>query len=105
MRSDELDQLEEFDSRQFDRLVHGENYDDELDDDDGQIEVISEKGLQTPRRPQVPQTPKPTPARTPNKFAQFVKDHYNTIKKEKNLASHKDVMQELSKNFKALSTK
>ncbi len=40
-----------------------------------------------------------------NKFAQYVKDNYNSIKKERNLSKHKDVMQELSKNFKSLSTK
>ena len=40
-----------------------------------------------------------------NKFAQYVKDNYNSIKKDKNLTKHKDVMQELSKNFKTLSTK
>lgn len=43
--------------------------------------------------------------RQPNKFALFVKENYGSIKKEKNLNSHKDVMQELSKNFKLLSTK
>jgi predicted SprT family Zn-dependent metalloprotease len=43
--------------------------------------------------------------RTPNKFAMYVKENYNTIKKDKNLNSHKDVMQELSKNFKQLSAK
>ena len=44
-------------------------------------------------------------SRTPNKFAQFVKDNYGTVKKDKNLNNHKEVMQELSKNFKQLSAK
>ena len=44
-------------------------------------------------------------SRTPNKFALFVKDNYGSIKKDKNLNNHKDIMQELSKNFKQLSTK
>lgn len=43
--------------------------------------------------------------RQPNKFALFVKDNYGSVKKENNLSSHKDVMQELSKNFKLLSAK
>jgi len=44
-------------------------------------------------------------SRTPNKFALFVKENYGSVKKDKNLSNHKDVMQELSKNFKQLSAK
>jgi len=40
-----------------------------------------------------------------NKFAVFVKENYNSIKRDNKLNSHKDVMQELSKHFKQLSTK
>lgn len=43
--------------------------------------------------------------RQPNKFSMYVKENYGSVKKEKNLTSHKDVMQELSKNFKLLSAK
>lgn len=45
-----------------------------------------------------------TPRRL-NTFAQFVKDNYSSIKIEKNLNSHKDIMQEISKKFKLLTTK
>ena len=40
-----------------------------------------------------------------NSFAQFVKDNYGSVKSEKKLTAHKDVMQEMSKQFKLLSTK
>ncbi|CAI9744480.1 Hypothetical predicted protein [Octopus vulgaris] len=40
-----------------------------------------------------------TPARTPNKFALFVKEHYGNVKKS-NSCSHKDVMNILSQKFK-----
>ncbi|XP_014783893.1 germ cell nuclear acidic protein [Octopus bimaculoides] len=40
-----------------------------------------------------------TPARTPNKFALFVKEHYGTVKKSSS-CSHKDVMNILSQKFK-----
>ena len=40
-----------------------------------------------------------------NTFAQFVKDNYGSVKSEKKLTSHKDVMQEISKKFKLLSAK
>lgn len=40
-----------------------------------------------------------------NAFAQFVKENYNSVKAENKLSSHKDVMQEISKKFKQLSTK
>ncbi len=43
--------------------------------------------------------------RQPSKFALFVKDNYNSIKRESRLASHKDVMQELSKQYKLQSGK
>lgn len=46
-----------------------------------------------------------TPSRPLNKFAVYVKENYNLVKKENNLTSHKDVMLELSKNFKLLSSK
>lgn len=46
-----------------------------------------------------------TPSRPLNKFAVYVKDNYNLVKRENNLTSHKDVMAELSKNFKLLATK
>jgi hypothetical protein len=46
-----------------------------------------------------------TPARQINKFAKFVKENYGSTKKDKCLNSHKDVMQELSKQFKQLATK
>jgi hypothetical protein len=42
--------------------------------------------------------------RAPSKFALFVKSHYNSIKRERNLIAHKDVMQELSKEYKAQAT-
>lgn len=45
-----------------------------------------------------------TPRRL-NKFAEYVKENYNSVKRDNHLSSHKDVMQELSKNFKQLSTK
>ncbi len=45
-----------------------------------------------------------TPKRL-NTFAQFVKDNYNSVKVENKLSSHKDVMQEISKKFKLMSTK
>ena len=45
-----------------------------------------------------------TPKRL-NTFAQFVKDNYNSVKIENKLSSHKDVMQEISKKFKLISTK
>ena len=35
-------------------------------------------------------------------FALFVKEKYNLVKHEKKLTSQKDIMQELSKQFKAL---
>ena len=38
--------------------------------------------------------------RQPSKFAIYVKDNYNSVKKEYNLKTHKDVMQELSKKYK-----
>ncbi|CAF1110219.1 unnamed protein product, partial [Brachionus calyciflorus] len=58
----------------------------------------------TPTKNQIDNNKFLTP-RQPNKFALFVKENYSSIKKDKNLSSHKDVMQELSKNFKTLSTK
>ena len=52
-----------------------------------------------------PSTGTMTPARPANKFALFVKDNYGSVKKEKNLNCHKDVMQALASEFKTLSTK
>jgi hypothetical protein len=46
----------------------------------------------------------PTPRKL-NSFALFVQEKYNIIKTEKKLNTHKDVMQEISKQFKMLSTK
>ena len=40
-----------------------------------------------------------------NAFSQFVKDNYRSIKQEKNIAKHQEVMKELSVQFKQLSTK
>ena len=43
--------------------------------------------------------------RQPSRFALYVKENYGSVKKESNLSSHKDVMQELSKKFKLMSAK
>lgn len=68
-------------------------------------EIRSElNGVQMTPKQNQPENKLLTP-RQPNKFALFVKENYGSVKKEKNLNSHKDVMQELSKNFKLLSTK
>lgn len=41
-----------------------------------------------------PQTP-----RTPNRFALYVKEHYNEVKKKDKNLKHGEVMKELSKQF------
>ncbi|ELU08921.1 hypothetical protein CAPTEDRAFT_178344 [Capitella teleta] len=52
--------------------------------------------INTPRR-----TPKRAATnRTPNPFAQFVKDNYATLKRENPSLIHKDIMKKLSENFK-----
>ena len=75
-----------------------DEFDRILNDNDG--EQINDIGKTNKINANIEATPKQI-----NKFAQYVKDNYNSIKKDKNLTKHKDVMQELSKNFKTLSTK
>ena len=43
--------------------------------------------------------------RAPSKFALYVKENYNSVKREAKLIAHKDVMQELSKKYKQDSAK
>ena len=43
----------------------------------------------------------PRTPRTPNAFALFVKENYGSVKKEQRGISHKDLMQKLSRDFKA----
>jgi len=40
-----------------------------------------------------------------NSFAQFVKDKYGSVKSDKKLTQHREVMQEISKQFKLLAAK
>lgn len=47
----------------------------------------------------------PKTPRQPSKFALYVKENYHSIKKDNQLGSHKDIMQELSKQFKLLDTR
>jgi hypothetical protein len=54
-------------------------------------------------QPQLKKDGTPQSARTPNKFAQFVKDNYGKIKTSG--MAHKDVMMELSSQFSSLKTK
>ncbi len=76
-------------NNEFDRLLNEE--------DEKQMDELTDKHK---KNVNVEETPKQI-----NKFAQYVKDNYKSVKKERNLSNHKDVMQELSKNFKTLSTK
>lgn len=73
-------------------------------DEDERFDQIKDN-IYTIESPKIPTSLVPVTPRQPNKFALYVKDNYNSVKKENNLNSHKDVMQELSKNFKMLSYK
>ncbi len=48
----------------------------------------------------MPSTPK-----QPNAFSQFVKDNYHSVKIDRNISKHQDIMKELGAQFKSLSTK
>ena len=72
----------------------------ELMEDSGAINRINSKSKQISDQADLMTTP-----RALSKFAIYVKENYNLVKKDFKLQSHKDVMQELSKNFKQLSTK
>ena len=74
------------------------------EEEDDRFDKIKDD-LYTIESPKIPSNLVPATPRQPNKFALYVKDNYGSVKKEKNLSNHKDVMQELSKNFKTLSTK
>mgnify|MGYP001810714604 CR=1 FL=1 len=78
-----------FSGKDFERIAF-----DRVDNDDEEAENEEDVVLSTPRK--APQQL--------NKFAMFVKENYNSVKKSQKLNSHKDVMQELSKQFKTLST-
>ena len=58
-----------------------------------QLLVNTKKGVQTPATPSTP--------RTLNKFAMFVKENFGKVKSSQKGASHKEVMQQLSKDFAA----
>ena len=45
---------------------------------------------------------KPAPARNPNKFAQFVKEHYAPIKQQNGSLTHKEIMNQLSQKFASI---
>ena len=85
--------LEARQNQLFDRLRNDENTDQNVCDYTST--KLSSKKIDTLA----------TPARQINKFAKFVKENYGSTKKDKCLNSHKDVMQELSKQFKQLATK
>jgi hypothetical protein len=74
------------------------------EEEDDRFDKIKED-VYTIESPKIPSSLVTATPRQPNKFALYVKDNYGSVKKEKNLSNHKDVMQELSKNFKTLSTK
>lgn len=74
--------------KNFDKVKNNEW--NNIDENEPDIQVQDE-ALVTPRKP--------------NKFAMFVKENYGSLKKEKNLTNHQDVMKELGKNFKLLSAK
>lgn len=74
------------------------------EEEDDRFDKIKDD-VYTIESPKIPSNPATATPRQPNKFALYVKDNYGSVKKEKNLSNHKDVMQELSKNFKTLSTK
>ena len=46
-----------------------------------------------------------TPVRQPSAFSQFVKDNYRTVKQDKNLSKHQEIMKELGAQFKQLAAK
>ena len=65
----------------------------------GKFELITNAAPMTPGSAVGSGAPK-TP-RTPNKFAMFVKENYNTVKQKNKDLKHGDVMKELSKLFAA----
>jgi hypothetical protein len=72
----------------------------------GRFTLIQNAATKKTKQSNLSTSPHETPTpRKLNSFALFVQEKYSIIKADKKLNTHKDVMQEISKQFKMLSTK